>query len=340
MLDWLSLVRRSDFSSLDLVEVDAACSRGLPGIPERNFSADQPRVDEMAGSCARFTERVLPQFRRGRCDYPESEGKFRIQAMITHLQRDLGVRYNPACKPAEAKFRPADSFLYGILHGEGGTCGSLPILYAAVGRRLGYPIRLVTTRNHLFCRWQAEEVFNIEASGEGISFFPDEYFRTGRFEMPPQTIEMCGYLESLTPKEEVAGMMCQRAECWMQERNYNEATTSFAWAHELDPRRAQHELLTKQALKKWDESLRSRIPPFFPRIDVTNAERQFTQMPSEAELAMIRLRVAEQVLSDPAWDRRWWGPLRRNPVERPQGFPNILKVNYRWNQPAQAGSPT
>jgi hypothetical protein len=295
----------------------------------------------MAASCRTFIERVMPHFRHGRGDYPDSEGRFRVQAMVTHLQRDLGVRYHPDRRTESSVLRSEDSFLYGILLGRGGTCGSLPTLYAAVGRRLGYPIKLATTKGHLFCRWDAAERFNIEAAaGKGVHFYPDEHYRTGRFEMPPQTIAMCGYLQTLTPREEIAGLMCQRAECWMQERNYGEAVTAYAWAHELDPRRWQHEFLTKQAMKNWHEALLNRTPPYFPRIEVGRWERQFTQMPAEVELFIVRLRVSESVLNDPELEARWWGPLRRNPTERPAGFPNVLKVDYRWNQPAAAGSPT
>jgi hypothetical protein len=68
--------------------------------------------------------------------------------------------------------------------------------------------------------------------------------------------------------------------------------------------------------------------------------RQFTQMPPEVELVIARMRAAEQVLSDPVLESRWWGRLRRNPAERPRDVPTVLKVNYRWNRPAVAGSST
>lgn len=330
MLDWATLVRHPDPAGVDLVVADAAIAAGLPGMERLDVAAHVHKVDGMAASCRRFLDRAMPYFHAGRCDYPGSEGRFRVQAMVTHLQRDLGVRYHPG-RRGDEPFRPEDSFLYGVLLGRGGTCGSLPILNAAVGKRLGFSIKLVTTRGHLFCRWEGNEVFNIEASGDGVSFYPDDYYRTGRFAMPPQTVAMCGYLESLTPVEAVAGLMGQRGECWMEERNYGEAATAFAWAQELDPRRVQHGFLTHQAMRTWHESLQQRLPPFFPRLEVINRRRQIRDLPPEAELALIRLRVTEQVLADPAWDAKWWGPLRRNPTERPAGFPNVSQVEYRWN---------
>lgn len=59
-----------------------------------------------------------------------------------------------------------------------GTCASLPVLYAAVGRRLECPLKLVTARNHFFVRWDgAGERLNIKATTEGVTTFEDEYYR-------------------------------------------------------------------------------------------------------------------------------------------------------------------
>jgi hypothetical protein len=336
-MDWRTLIRHPDPAAVDLVAADAAVAAGLPGMERVDADQHVRQVDALAASCRRFTDRVMPAFRAGQCDYPDSEGRFRVQAMVTHLQRDLGMRYHPDRRADYAVLRPEDSFLYGVLFGRGGTCGSLPLLYAAVGRRIGYPLRLVTTRGHLFCRWEGAERFNVEASGDGVSFFPDEHYRLGRFAMPPETVLACGYLETLSTKEEIAALMCQRGECWMQERNFGEATTAFAWAHEVDPRRLQHEALTKQALRRWDESLRNRLPPYFPQIEATTRDRQFIRLPAAAEMVLIRLRVTEKLLGDPELDARWWGPARRNPADPPKDLPTVLQVDYRWNRSAHAG---
>jgi hypothetical protein len=46
-------------------------------------------------------------------------------------------------------------FLHGLTQGRGGTCLSMPVAYVAVGRRLGYPLKLVTAKGHLFARWES-----------------------------------------------------------------------------------------------------------------------------------------------------------------------------------------
>jgi hypothetical protein len=285
MLAWQSLVHvpEDHLARLDLAEVNLSCAVGLPGADRIDATLCLRTLDEWAARCGRFTVSVMPYFRRGQCDYADSEPKFRIQAMATHLQRDLGVKYHPERVTDGAVFKSEDSFVHGVIQGEGGTCGNLPIIYAAVGRRLGYPIRLVTARNHLFCRWDAapsDEVFNIEASGVGVSFLDDNHYRTGRYETAPEAVAAFGFLQSLSPREELAGFLCQRGECWMQEHDYGQAVTAFAWANEVDPRRVQHGQLAQQALRVWREVVRHRVPAsrYFPRLDLGLPAQRFRHL--------------------------------------------------------------
>ena len=73
-----------------------------------------------------------------------------------------------------------DLFIHGLVYGPGGTCIRCPSLYAAVGRRLGYPLKLVESKGHLFVRWDDPngERLNIEATGQGLSCPADEHYRT------------------------------------------------------------------------------------------------------------------------------------------------------------------
>jgi hypothetical protein len=273
-----------------------------------------------------------------RCDYPDSEPRFRIQAMVTHLQRDLGIRFRMDRRSDDAVLEPSDTFLHGIIRGHGGTCGSLPVLYAAVGRRLGYPIMLAATRCHLYCRWDAlpwGECFNIEASGDGVSFFPDDYYRTGRYEMPPETVAACGYLKSQSPREELAGFLIQRGECWRHAGDYNEAVTAYAWANELVPQWGHVAVLIDQAMRLWDGTLRSKLVRGFPKLDLGIPTPQFRHLPRAAEQEMIRMRVMEGMLNDQEYERQWWAPLRRDPNTRPAGLPECLRIDYRWNRPGR-----
>ena len=54
----------------------------------------------------------------------------------------------------------------------------MPILYIAIGRRLGYRLYLAQAREHYFVRWEepGSERFNIEATTLGFTPRDDEHF--------------------------------------------------------------------------------------------------------------------------------------------------------------------
>jgi hypothetical protein len=79
------------------------------------------------------------------------------------------------------------------------------VFYVAVGRRLGYPLFLVTTRNHLFVRWEEGETkLNVEATARGFVTYDDAHYRQWPFPVTEAEIQANRYLKSLTPPEELA----------------------------------------------------------------------------------------------------------------------------------------
>ncbi len=174
--------------------------------------------------------------------YPElatlSEAEFRVLTMVTLLQRSLEVRYSPAL--VDSPYDARDSgrlFLTGLLSGEGGTCATMPVLYAAVGRRLGYPLKLVRAKAHLFCRWDpgAGERFNIEATSYGYNPRPDEHYVTWPHPLAAEEIARGWYLQNLTPREELAVFFEQRGACLLDHLRFAEAAEALSIAEQLAP---------------------------------------------------------------------------------------------------------
>ncbi|MFN0066642.1 MAG: hypothetical protein ACKVYV_03300, partial [Limisphaerales bacterium] len=142
-------------------------------------------LDAMAARVRAETERHRGRFRARPEKFERSEGFFRLLMLAVMLAEDFGVAYHRGLRLAPGTAGWRDGFfrearhvlLPGLLAAEGmvpgragsprrGTCSSLPVLYVAVGRRLGYPLRLVATRSHLFVRWDGMgERFNVDASG-------------------------------------------------------------------------------------------------------------------------------------------------------------------------------
>ena len=145
MRHWKELVRLSEeeLSRLDVAEVNLACAAELPGAPTP-FQVRQciDRLNRYAKCVRRYTDERMPEFRAKPEVYDGSESVFRVVSLVRVVQGKFGVRYNPAKRPPDAPLETADTFIHGALVGEGGTCASLPVVFAAVGRRLGYPLEV------------------------------------------------------------------------------------------------------------------------------------------------------------------------------------------------------
>lgn len=232
-LTWLS---DTELAAMDIAEVNLRCACGRPGSDGIVIEKIRRDLDRFADRVRVETDRHLYQFHRNPSDFRNSEGYFHILTMITVLQQDLGVHYNPE-RINDPDFRNSgDLFIHGLLEGQGGTCVSMPVLYVAVGRRLGYPLKLVEAKRHLFARWddpKTGERFNIEGTGKGLNIYPDEYYL--RWPHPITDIELATgrYLRSLTPRAELAGFLSSRAACLEANGRVMEADQVYRWAREL-----------------------------------------------------------------------------------------------------------
>jgi hypothetical protein len=126
-------------------------------------------------------------------------------------------------------------------------------LYVAVGRRLGYPLKLVTAKGHLFARWESadgKERLNIEATNQGLNCFPDEYYHTWPVPMTPEEIASGQYLKSLSPPEELAIFLSARGHCLEAAGRLPEAQVAHAHAHLLVPKSPVYLAFLVAAVKK------------------------------------------------------------------------------------------
>lgn len=244
LFDLLALPPAS-LAGLSIVELNLLCARGLCPANEPDLQACAATLDIWAAHVRSETERHQYRFERSPAEFEKSEGYFHMLMLCVVLTEDYGIHYDerrragPAETTSEDGFfsDPSAVFLNGLLGPERkGTCSSLPVLYVAVGRRLGYPLRLVTTRGHLFVRWDGQgERFNVEATAHGLSRFNDDYYRHWPFEITSMEEAAEGYLKSLTPSEELAVFLSTRAMCLREQGRLSEAEESLAAAARLAP---------------------------------------------------------------------------------------------------------
>lgn len=211
-------------------------------------------VDACVEKCTKVvienTNHDLPLFKNKLEQYGNSEAKFRISALISYLRRDLGIKYDPkwAAPPEYRKLwddyklredgdvfwrDPERLFLRGVFKNKG-SCSSLPVLTIAIGRRLGYPLKLVSAKEHLFARWEStNEVFNIECTADGVSFHSDDYYRTGYFAATDEEISEHNLLRSMTQAEELAMLCHARGICLLYNHYIDHSIVWVAKAMEL-----------------------------------------------------------------------------------------------------------
>jgi hypothetical protein len=319
------LVRCSDaeLARHDVAAMNLACARGLPGAEEIDDQGCLKFLDRCAWAVRKETGRISSQFQRRPDAFNHSWGHFRCIVLVTVLQRDVGIRYNPALVNRQSFSDDSrDIFLHGIVKKGVGSCASLPVFYAAVGRRLNYPLRLVATRSHLFCRWEDEEErFNVEATNLGMGSFPDDYYRTGIYAITKAEEEEYGFLKTMTVRQELADFLAQRGFCRLGGGRHKEALKCFAWAAVVSPDGGPRAVL-RRALDGWAQRLQAATPPGFPRVVIKPLERQLPALPVEWEEQVVLSHVKEDLHARPELRQDFTGQGgRRPPTEVVVDFP-------------------
>jgi hypothetical protein len=232
-------------SKLSITELNLLCASGLSAANEPDISQCLTTLNSWAQHVRSETERHRYRYERNPAEFENSPGFFRMVMLAVVLTEDYGVHYDPGRMSGPESTRmddgffadPRSVFLHGLLGPERvGTCSSLPVLYVAVGRQLGYPLKLVTTRGHLFVRWEGGgERFNVEVTGHGLNRFDDDYYRHWPLEISRTEEQAEGYLQSLTPVGELSAFLSVRGMCQREAGRLSEAAESFAAASRLSP---------------------------------------------------------------------------------------------------------
>jgi hypothetical protein len=264
-------------ASCDIAVLNLAAAKGLPTCDGFELPAFLNKLDAWAARVRLETMRHLYRFDPlsgeppSEFAYGNSLGRFLCYFLLQVLQEDCGVRYNPERKFQPDFCKPVDLFIHGILeeNAAGGTCASMPVVYVAVGRRLGYPVKLVEGREHLFFRWDdpkgtlirwpklgecwiAPDRFNIEGTGEGIGYYPDSHYIQWPRLWTEADFSHCRYLRSLSAKEELAVFLVQRGECFWDLQRPDEAFKAYYFARKLAPDDMRYEWLHAKRTREYD----------------------------------------------------------------------------------------
>lgn len=318
--------------SYDILALNFHAARGLPGTQKSNLDAWLAKRNEWAGRIKFEICRHLYRFDEQANQVPtpytygNSLARFFCWYMLQVMQLHCGVTYHPDRKFKPDFCQPRDVFAHGIMDddGQGGTCASMPVVYVSMGRYIGLPLHLVSTRGHAFVRWDdpkgttirwenpnfvlwiPPDRFNIEGSGEGIAFYSDAYY-TGWPEQWTEFDILHGrYLRSETAKEAMSQFLMERGECFWDLKNRIEALQSYHYARQLVPDNERynnlHSLRSRQ-YQEWESGQRE-----MERID-----HEIEQMTRDAENRRLKWQgaAADVVPRDNRWQPPMHGPSCR-----------------------------
>jgi hypothetical protein len=238
-LETLLNLSEEQLAKVDTAAANLACADGLPGAEDLEPDSLLEKLYGWTEAVRAETEKYHYKFEADPVSFEHSEARYRMIVLITVLMQDFGVKYNSERIHNVDFTRPHDLFLSGLLRGTGGTCVSMPVLYVVIGRRLGYPLKLVEAPEHLFLRWEdprTGERFNIEGTSQGFVSEPDEYYKEWPRNLSHREHEQGYFLKSLSPKEEVAVFLTTRGHALHDMGNLPEAQETYEKALALSPK--------------------------------------------------------------------------------------------------------
>ena len=234
----------------DIAAVNLACARGLPKADESQFPGYLALLDKMAEAIRLKTDKSWRLFKIKPAEFHHSENVFRVFTMEHVLRVQFGVKYDPVVTrltdhgTKHDGWNTTDSteiFIHGVTSEKRtGTCSSLPTFSIAVGRRLGYPLKLIRVPNHTLFRWDdGKEKFNHQHTDTGGEIFPDEYFHSWPRKWDESDYDLSArtkvWLHSMTPRQEVSKFLCNRALLLRELGRFQEGLEAVAAAERYDP---------------------------------------------------------------------------------------------------------
>jgi len=224
----------------DIGLMNLLCAEGLPGAENLNVDECLKQLNDWAQQVKFETQRHEYRFNEHPEQFRNSLGYYRMMMLGTVLVQDLGIQYNPelALPQLDGKIptlgqtaNSKDVFIHGLLAGNHfGTCASMPVLVATIGRRLGYPVDLAGAKYHLYVRYEDYngKHFNVEPTVTEAFLTPaDEDYKSGQFKTTDEELKGGGLLRPLSNREVLSYFLNTRAICLGDAKRYDEARQMF-----------------------------------------------------------------------------------------------------------------
>jgi len=244
---------------VDIARIDLLCAEALPTSANLDIEQCLKTLDEWVSEVKIETERNYHRFVEHPEKFKNSLGYYRMAVMAAVLCQDLRVHYDPQREKelfennyftqgqpyskAEQHFfsDASDFFLQGLLSDKRyGTCASMPYLYVAVGRRLGYPVSIAGAYTHSYVYYDEGngKHFNVEATEDrGFVTPSDDEYRNPPWGAPsdPDYYKTHDLLQPLSNKESMANLLGSRAAIFRAAGQHDEEAKTWEIAARYFP---------------------------------------------------------------------------------------------------------
>ena len=131
----LLALKPHQLEGLDIGLTNLLCAEGLRGSENLDLDKSLDRLDDMATRVRLETDRNMHRFRSNPAGYENSEPYYRMAMLVTVLQQDFGIIYNPDRVTPVGVFESNDKFFADsrdvFIHGltgetKSGTCSPFP----------------------------------------------------------------------------------------------------------------------------------------------------------------------------------------------------------------------
>jgi hypothetical protein len=300
-IEQLLAMSPADLEKCDIALIDLVCAQGLRGSENLDIAQCLKVLDGWAEQVKWETQRHAYRYNEHPEEYKHSLGRYRMNMLGAILVQDLGIHYNPdrRFELAQGKLPTmawnADSkdiFIHGLLSGKHeGTCSSMPVLYVAIGRRLGYPVNLATCKMHVYVRYEEPNGghFNVEATMETGFLTPtEEDYTRDIFQCTPEEVRGFGWLRPISNAEAFGDLLLHRGSCLALVRRYREAGQTFAAAWRYFADTPQEREAKQEYMHDLD------LAPFGDKVDDLRNEVKNLSVPDGPKFAYFHNRK-EQV---------------------------------------------
>lgn len=302
----------SELEKVDVVELNLAVARAIPGLEDLDIANYQRIVDGWAND-------IRPRLPEAELAFAQTPEKwqndvrfFRLGVVASYLNEHIGITYIDEQKQAQIKARktgepveirytdPDELFIHDLIDNKRGTCGNMPTLHVAMGRRLGWPVALAAVKAHTVCRFDdGEVIYNIETThteqGGMFSAGTDEDYQK-QFNLPKRAITSGSDLHSMTARQMLGYFIALRARHFADIGRLNLADRDYALARSLLPNhRKTWQAAMKIASLKGTE-LFNPGEPEGPSGLAYWLNRQFAQRPTTGQVSMQdRIDAVERI---------------------------------------------